>query len=136
MIVLVDTSIWCLAFRRRTSDRSPQQQEQVEMLDEIVAEGRARMLGPVRQELLSGIRSAEQFRRLRDQLRFFPDTPLEMADYETAAEIGNRCRTHGIAGGPVDYLLCAVASRRGWAIFTSDRDFERYAKHTPIDLFS
>lgn len=135
MIVLVDTSIWSLAFRRGTSDRTAQHQQHLKQLEEIVTEGRVRMLGVIRQELLSGMRSSEQFIRVREQLRFFPDISLEIQDYETAAEIGNRCRTHGIAGGPVDFLLCAVASRRDWAIYTSDRDFGRYAKYAPITLF-
>jgi predicted nucleic acid-binding protein len=134
MIVLVDTSIWSLAFRRKGNVLTARELRQLEKLQEIVNEGRVRMLGPVRQELLSGIRYSEQFRRLRDQLRFFQDTNLEVEDYEQAAEIGHRCRTHGAAGGPIDFLLCAVASRRSWAIFTSDRHFERYARHAPIVL--
>jgi len=73
---------------------------------------------------------------LQKELRLFPDARLEIEDYETAAETGNVCPGDGVAGGPVDFLLCAVALRRGRAIYTSDRDFERYAKHAPIVLFS
>lgn len=105
------------------------------MLQEIITEGRTRLLGAVRQELLSGVRSAPQFARLQLQLRRFPDVVLQMEDYETAGKLSNRCQAHGIAGSSIDMLLCSVAQRRGWAIFTSDRDFERYAKHIDIKLY-
>ena len=136
MMVLVDTSIWSLALRRRKSDLSRQQHERVQNLEQVIAEGRARLLGAVRQEVLSGIKSAAEFLRLREQLRAFPDVALEIQDYEDAAKIGNECRSHGIAVTPIDMLLCSVALRRDWAIYTSDRDFERYAKCAPIVLFA
>ena len=136
MMVLVDTSIWSLALRRRKADLSRLQHEHVQNLEQLIVEGRARLLGVVRQEVLSGIKSAAEFLRLRERLRAFPDVGLEIQDYEDAANMGNQCRSHGIAVTPIDMLLCSVALRRGWAIYTSDRDFERYAKYTPIVLFS
>lgn len=135
-MVLVDTSIWSLALRRARVHLSPEQVKKVTALEELIAEGRVRLLGAVRQELLSGIEDRRRFARLQHELRAFPDVELNIEDYEGAAEISNVCETHGIAGSAIDFLLCSVALRRGWAIYTSDRDFERYAKHTPIALFS
>jgi predicted nucleic acid-binding protein len=134
--VLVDTSIWSLLLRRDRRRLSHEQETRVAVLEELVAAGRARLLGVVRQELLTGIRHAHQFLRLQQELRTFPDVDLEIEDYEEAAEISNVCEAHGIIGSSVDMLLCSVALRRAWAIYTSDRDFERYAKYTPIALFS
>src|ERR1700677_899568 len=45
-------------------------------LHELIENGLARLIGPIRQELLSGIREPAQFERLRDQLRAFPDEAL------------------------------------------------------------
>ena len=42
----------------------------------------------------------------------------------------------GIAGSPVDFLICAAAHRRGWAILTTDRDFRNYASVLPVKLHS
>lgn len=135
MIVLVDTPIWSLAFRRkRRQALAPNEQEQLQSLEQILSQGRVRLLGAIRQELLSGIRSSQEFARLREHLRSFPDVELETEDYEHAAETGNRCRSHGVAVSPVDMLLCSVALRRNWAIYTLDRNFTRYAKHVPIVL--
>jgi predicted nucleic acid-binding protein len=91
-------------------------------------------LGPIRQELLSGIREEAQFRKLRDYLRAFPEHPLEAADYEEAAQMNNRCCSQGIAGSAIDFLICAAARRRGWAILTTGRDFQNYAKVLPVRL--
>jgi predicted nucleic acid-binding protein len=135
MIVLVDTPVWSLALRRRPEHLSGPQHGQAELLAELIREGRAQIVGPIRQELLSGIREEVPFRKIRDYLRAFDEPSLETADYEDAARMSNQCRSHGIAGSPVDFLICAAAHRRGWAIFTSDKDFTNYASVLPVRLF-
>ncbi len=134
MMVFVDTPIWSLALRRTPSDLSADQKALRRELVELIGEGRARLLGPIRQEILSGIREEAQFRRLREHLRAFPDEPLTTEDYEEAAHSNNQCRRAGIAGSAIDFLICAAAMRRNWAILTPDRDFRRYAKHLSIRL--
>ncbi len=136
MMVVVDTPIWSLALRRTPSDLNPQQERLKQELAELIREDRARMLGPIRQEILSGIREEAQFRRLRDHLRAFEDEPLTTEDYEEAAQANNRCRHAGVAGSAIDFLICALAMRRSWAIFTSDRDFTRYAQDLSIRLYT
>jgi predicted nucleic acid-binding protein len=135
MMVLVDTSLWSLALRRRRENLAPVQSRQVRILDELISEGRVQLIGPVRQEVLSGIRNEEQFARLRNELRAFPEVALDREDYERAAEISNACRAHGIIGSSVDFLICSVAARRNWSVYTADRDFERYSKFVPFSLY-
>jgi predicted nucleic acid-binding protein len=133
--VLVDTPVWSAALRRSTTHLSVQQQRVCKSLQELISESRAELLGPVRQELLSGIREPSQFARLRKTLRAFPDVLLNAEDFEEAARMSNACRAKGVAGSGVDYLICAVAARRNFAIFTLDDDFDRYAKYLPITIF-
>ncbi len=130
MNVLVDTSVWSLALRRRAPRKTSVERE----LTELIGEGRVLMLGAIRQELLSGIRTVEQFKKLRDSLRSFPDEPLSQEDYEDAANCFNRCRVKGIQGSNTDFLLCAVALRRTVPIFTTDDDFRGFAKHLRLEL--
>jgi len=132
--VLVDTSVWSLALRRPPRKLSPAERMLVAELAELVREGRGRIIGIVRQELLSGIKSPSQFEQLQQTLRSFPDEPVSTADYESAASAGNRCRSAGIAVAVTDMLLCAVSELRGWPIFTSDSDFRRYATVLAIKL--
>jgi predicted nucleic acid-binding protein len=136
MRVLVDTPVWSLALRRKTPDLSPSERRVMQLLHEIVEDGRVQLLGSVRQELLSGLREDAQFRRLRDYLRAFSDTDLATEDYEEAARASNECRRAGIASTPVDMLICAVGLHHGWQIFSTDRDFPRYAAVLPIQLLS
>jgi predicted nucleic acid-binding protein len=135
MMVLVDTPVWSLVLRRRTSDLSREQEELKQALAELVSGGRAQLLGPVRQELLSGVREEAQFRRLRDHLRAFGDPELRTEDYEEAARMSNQCRSRGIASSAVDILICAVAWRRRWPILTTDRDYLLYSNLLPVDLY-
>jgi predicted nucleic acid-binding protein len=136
MMVLVDTPVWSLALRRKPEQLSPRERQITAALAELIREGRVQLVGPVRQELLSGIREETQFRKLRDYLRAFPEHSLEAEDYEEAAHMNNRCRTRGIAGSAIDFLICAAAQRRGWMILTTDRDFQNYASVLPLRLHS
>jgi predicted nucleic acid-binding protein len=134
-MVLVDTPVWSIALRRKQTDLSSAERTLREALEELVREGRAQIVGPVRQELLSGIREEEAFRRLRDYLRAFDDPQLQVEDYEEAARMNNACRARGIAGSPVDFLICAAAHLRNWHVFTTDRDFARYGKVLRLRLY-
>lgn len=136
MRVLVDTPVWSLALRRKPADLSPAEQALTEALAELIREGRAEIIGVIRQELLSGIRELERFEKLRDYLRAFEEPGLDVRDYEGAAQLHNQCRTRGVAGSVVDLLICSAAHWRGWEIFTTDRDFERYAKVLPLKLYA
>jgi predicted nucleic acid-binding protein len=136
MMVVVDTPVWSLALRRRQEDLSGRDHQLTQALAELIREGRVQMLGPIRQELLSGIREETQFRKLRDYLRAFQEQPLDAADYEEAAHMNNRCRARGIAGSAVDFLICAAAHRRNWSILTTDRDFQNYAEVLAVRLHS
>ena len=135
MNLLVDTPVWSLALRRKPADLSPREERITQALTEVIRDGRAQLIGVVRQELLSGIREEERFKKLRDYLRAFDEPALEMGDYEEAAEMHNRCRARGIAGSTIDFLICAVSSRHKWQVFTTDQDFERYGRVLGLKLY-
>jgi len=132
--ILVDTSVWSLGLRRKSQTLSSREKMLASDLAEIIREGRARMIGLIRQELLSGIKTSEQFEILRQYLRSFPDEPIDTSDYEEAAKAGNLCRAKGVAVSIVDILLCAVAMKREWGIFTTDPDFANYARVLPLEI--
>lgn len=130
MRVLVDTSVWSLALRR--TERV--QQDEAKELGRLITAHLVEIIGPIRQELLSGVKEASQFSRLESNLEAFPDLPLLVEDYITAAKFFNLCRSKGIQGSNTDFLICAVAVRHDFAIFTTDDDFSRFAKCVPIVL--
>ena len=130
MKVLVDTSVWSLALRRgKQSNAAPAQE-----LRQLIQDHRVQMIGPIRQEILSGIRNDSQFNKLRKHLESFPDLPILTNDYVSAAKFFNLCRSKGIQGSNTDFLICAVAVRNQFSIFTTDKDFELFSKHIKIIL--
>ena len=130
MKVLVDTSVWSLALRRNEPEGA-----MVRELEELIHSSMVVMIGPVRQELLSGIGSEKTFELLRTRLAAFPDMPIAAEDYETAARFFNSCRKHGVQGSQIDFLICAVANNHDLVIFTTDDDFSMYAKYIPVRLY-
>jgi hypothetical protein len=77
--VLVDTAVWSLALRRKSGDLNKAEKVVVAELTEIIQEGRARMIGLVRQELLSSIKTEAQYEALRLLLRSFPDESISQS---------------------------------------------------------
>ena len=132
MNVLADTPIWSLAFRRRK--KSASDQVLVDELAELIRETRAAIIGPVRQEILSGIAHTLQFEMVRTHLSAFDDLSISTQDYEHAAQLYNICRNNGVQGSHIDFLLCAVAERHEASIFTTDDDFNQYAAFIPVIL--
>jgi len=130
MKILVDTSVWSFALRRNT----PPDNLFVDELNELIKERRVQMVGPIRQEILSGIREEAQFQTLRKHLSTFPDLELITADYERAAEMLNINRRQGIQGSNTDFLICAISERHDMPILTTDKDFELFQKYIPINL--
>lgn len=131
MSALVDTSAWSLALRRTRKAEHPAGAA----LATLIEKGDALILGLVRQELLSGMPDARSFEVLRDYLRAFPDVMVRADDHEEAALFYNHCRSRGIQGSAVDFLICAVAARRDLPILTVDGDFPRYSTILPIRLY-
>jgi predicted nucleic acid-binding protein len=129
--VLVDTPLWSAALRRGEKQATVLREEMTKLVDQGLVE----IIGPIRQELLSGIKDQSQFEKVRDRLRVFIDVPITVEDYEEAAKYYNRCRSKGIQGSSTDYLICAIAARHNLAIFTNDRDFDHYSKLLPIRLY-
>ena len=127
MKVLVDTSIWSLALRRKGGPAKLNDEEKrlVAMVVEAIRDGRVLMAGPVRQEVLSGIATPEQFAEVKTRLDAFPDQPIASEDYIEAARLYNLCQRRGVECGAVDMLLCALAYRNEWTILARDGGIER-----------
>ncbi len=134
MTILVDTPIWSLAYRRKRWTTA-----ELIVVDELrgcIEQDRAVMIGPVRQEVLSGLRDPNRIELLRTTLRAFENLPIQTEDYERAAMMYSRCRAAGIQGSHTDFLICAVSRRYDASIFSTDGDFSHYAQHLDIALHS
>lgn len=132
MNVLVDTSVWSLALRKN----SDLDNNIIKELNELIHELRVVIIGPIRQEILSGISDLNKYNLLKDKLRSFEDTPIETEHYELAAYLFNQCRKNGIQGSHIDFIICAVSIKNNLSIFTLDNDFEKFKKYIDIKLYN
>jgi predicted nucleic acid-binding protein len=105
--VLVDTPIWSYALRTLHKEY----QNEIDQLASLIRDQRALIIGPIRQEILSGYSDLRKFKKLKEKLSFFENTPILDTDYESAADLCNHCRKKGVQGSHIDFLICAVAER-------------------------
>ncbi len=132
MKLIIDTCVWSLALRHNNK----LQNQIVAELESLILDFRVQMIGPIRQEILSGIKHDIQFQKLKNHLSGFNDLQLNENDYIVAAQFYNLCRSKGIQGSNIDFLICATAVNHGLGIFTTDQDFVHFSEHLPIVLHS
>ena len=131
-MIIIDTTIWSKVYwRRKIVDRD---KDVIKKVLTILDCEKEVLLGPVRQELLSGITCKDTFYDLKIKLYGFNNYEIQLADHDLAAEYCNICHSKGIQGSQTDYLICAVAYRYNFGIFTEDKDFTFYKKYLPIKL--
>jgi predicted nucleic acid-binding protein len=134
-VILVDTSVLSLAFRRRA--KTIPESFLVRILRRLIEQDHPIAIpGIVMQELLSGVRTDAEFKRLQDLMGGFP-LILATRDYHVeAARIANKCRHAGISVSTVDCLIAAMAVKTKSQLLTGDKDFERIASHCPLKLLN
>jgi predicted nucleic acid-binding protein len=126
MKVIVDTCVWSLSLRRRSAASLKNSEQQiVAQLRQAIQDGRAAIMGPIRQEILSGIRDKAHFAKTEGLLDPFVDEEIVASDYVEAARLYNLCRDHGVECGSLDILICAVAVRNHYDVLTSDAGLGR-----------
>jgi predicted nucleic acid-binding protein len=132
MNIIVDTTIWSKYFRRKYHE---QNLTIINEMTRLIEDQKVFIIGPIRQELLSGISNSNVFNKLRIRMKAFIDFKITTADYELAAEYYNNCMKKGIQGSAIDLLICAISVRNKFEIYTEDGDFKFYKKYLPIKLY-
>ena len=132
MTLLVDTSVWSLAFRRDEPSDYPEVHAlrgALEGSDVIVT------TGLILQELLQGFTGPRARKDIVDRFAALPLLAPDRQDHIDAAELRNRCRRAGVQVGTIDALLAQLCIRHKLILLTTDNDFGRVASHCPLRVW-
>ncbi len=129
--VLIDTNIWSTYLRRKSEEDNELRYN----VEELIKSGRVEFIGPIRQEVLSGIKDNKKFELLKEYLSAFDDEVIHTHEYEIAAKLTNDCISKGIAISAIDAIIAACVYSKGWELYTRDKDFDRYAKVIKINKY-
>ena len=132
MTLLVDTSVWSLAFRRDQVSAVPQVSALRNALegDDIVV-----TTGLVLQELLQGFAGPRARKSIIERFAALPLLAPDRQDHINAAELRNRCRRAGIQIGTIDALLAQLCIHHDLTLLTTDNDFVHAASHCPLKVW-
>ncbi len=129
-MIVVDTSAWVELFR---GAGSPAHRSLARLLHE---RRDVAVTEVVTMELLAGAGSPREQRALRERLAGFPVLPLHgLPDYEAAADLFRTCRRGGETLRELSDCLVAIPAVRAAApVLHADADFDRLARHTPLEV--
>ena len=132
MTLLVDTSVWSLAFRRGQPQTSPQVTERYDALagEEIVV-----TTVIVLQELLQRFSGARARDDIIERFAALPLISPDRQDHIDAAMLRNACRRAGVQLGTVDALLTQLCIRHDLTLLATDNDFVHAAAHCPLKVW-
>ena len=132
MSLLVDTSVWSLAFRRDADAATPEVSTLRHALD-----GADQVLttGLVLQELLQGFAGPKARSQLIKRFGALGFLQPDRQDHIEAAEVRNTCRRHGVQIGTIDAVLIQLSLKHDLVLLSSDNDFRSAAKHIQFRLW-
>lgn len=131
MGLLVDASVWSLAYRRDTPPDLPEIQE----LRRALGDGVVVSTGMILLELLRGFvpeRAQDTIRAAFDTLELLEPSRL---DYVEAADVAKACRCGGVQLSNVDALIVRLALVGDHTLLSTDDDFRHAARIVPLRVW-
>ncbi len=133
MSLLVDTSVWSLAFRR---DGHPGAPEVSALRAALQGAEQVFTTGLVLQEVLQGFVGPKNRDQLVERLSVLAFLQPDKQDHIAAADIRNACRRRGIQIGTIDALLIQLSQRYDMTLLTTDKDFQAASEHVEFRLWT
>ena len=133
MILLVDTSVWSLAFRRDAEQTEP---EVGALRRALLGEDQVVTTGLVLQELLQGFGGPKSHALLIERFSDIAFVQPDRHDHIEAAELRNICRRNGVQIGTIDALLIQLCRSNEFTLLTTDNDFMSASKWVEFSLWA
>lgn len=131
-MIVVDTSVWIDLLRGNEAPGATRAAS-------LIADGApVALTDVVLAEVLQGLASEREARRVERHLRAFPIVRLEgLDDFVLAAELYRRARRAGVTvRKTLDCLIAAPCVRTGAPLLHADADFDRLASCTKLRIFT
>jgi predicted nucleic acid-binding protein len=131
--LLVDTSVWSLAFRRDAEAAVPEVKalrHALEGADQVFT------TGLVLQELLQGFDGPKARDQLIDRFSALGFVRPDREDHIEAAWVRNSCRRNGVQVGTIDAVLIQLCIKHDLVLLSTDQDFQSAARHIKFRLWS
>ena len=126
-MVLVDTTVWIDFFAGRNEPHVIKFQDFIEKEEDLS------LCGVILTEVLQGIRSDTDYKKIKQYLTDLIVLPMRQATFLRAAEIYRSLRKKGVTiRKPVDCMIASVALEYDVCLLHNDRDFDQIAKHTKL----
>ena len=133
-MILFDTSVLSRVFRRARLGPS-EKALAAEVQDLLLGDRPLGLPGIVLQEVLSGIRSDQQFANLERRLvSAFTILSASARHHVEAARLRNKCLAAGLNVSGPDCLIAVLAIVGEHHLFARDDDFQAIARHAPLKL--
>ncbi len=132
MSLLVDTSVWSLAFRRDAE--APTQAVEV-LRSALEGADQVFTTGLVLQELLQGFSGPKARAQLIERFAALAFLQPDREDHIEAAEVRNTCRRNGVQIGTIDAVLIQLCLRHDLVLLSTDNDFRSASKHVKFRLW-
>jgi predicted nucleic acid-binding protein len=131
--LLVDTSVWSLAFRR---DGQPDLPAVCALHAALLGAQQVFTTGLVLQEVLQGFAGPKNRDQLVERLSMLAFLQPDKQDHIAAADIRNVCRRRGVQIGTIDALLIQLCQRYDLTLLTTDKDFHAAAQHVDVRVWA
>ena len=132
MSLLVDTSVWSLAFRRDNEAAVAEVkalQHALEGADQVFT------TGLVLQELLQGFAGPKSRGQLIERFAALGFLQPDREDHIEAAEVRNSSRRNGVQIGTIDTVLIQLCRKPDLVLLSSDNDFRSATKHVKFRMW-
>ena len=133
MTLLVDTSVWSLAYRRDTTGAA---HEVAALRRGLTGGERVVSTGIVLLELLRGfVRPGARATILGDFAALELLDPSR-DDYVAAADLSTTCRRAGVQLPAIDSMIAQLCVAHDVVLLTADADFHHAARHIPLRVWT
>ncbi len=122
--VLIDTCVWIDFFKFQIGPLG-------NTVTQLIEDNLAAITGVIMAELLQGIKTETESKRVEKLLHSIHYLTMEERDWINAGQLSQQLRTKGVTLPLTDILIAIIAQRHAVSILTIDKHFQ----HLPVSLY-